>query len=201
MTSSMKTNDFGQHMIASLKLSTDKQNETEQKLHLKTTNTVTIPHISCFTESYLSGNKYSNPIWSIIRIRRKPLPNHRTTGIGTDTNITKVRTQTTTCIHGSTMEPRWSNCNIEKKHDHCLCKGNGSHEKMPPEQPKTVGNMTEIQHPRTSPDTVGEVMEMSCDKLPQMPKTSAFMFHHNFYPKPNIDLKDAEISQEIRQNL
>ena len=27
-----------------------------------------------------------------------------------------------------------------------------------------------------------------------MPEKSAFMFHHNFYPKPNIDLKDAVIS-------
>ena len=44
----MKTYDSGQWMIASLQISTDEQNETEQKLHLITTNTVTIPpqHIS-----------------------------------------------------------------------------------------------------------------------------------------------------------
>ena len=27
------------------------------------------------------------------------------------------------------------------------------------------------------------------------------MFHHIFYPKPRIDLKDAEISEETRQKL
>ena len=27
------------------------------------------------------------------------------------------------------------------------------------------------------------------------------MFHHNFYPKPKIDLKDDEISEETRQKL
>ena len=27
------------------------------------------------------------------------------------------------------------------------------------------------------------------------------MFHHNFFPKPKIDLKDADISQETRQKL
>ena len=34
-----------------------------------------------------------------------------------------------------------------------------------------------------------------------MPEKSAFIFHHNFYPKPKIDLKDAEISKETRQHL
>ena len=27
------------------------------------------------------------------------------------------------------------------------------------------------------------------------------MFHHNFYPKPKIDLKDTEISEETRSKL
>ena len=27
------------------------------------------------------------------------------------------------------------------------------------------------------------------------------MFHHNFYPKPKIDLQDTEISEETRQKL
>ena len=34
-----------------------------------------------------------------------------------------------------------------------------------------------------------------------MPEKSAFMFPHNFYPKPKIDLRDAEISKETRQKL
>ena len=27
------------------------------------------------------------------------------------------------------------------------------------------------------------------------------MFHHNFYPKPTVDLEDADLTQEIRQKL
>ena len=48
IASSLKTNNSGQWMIASLKLSTVKQNETELKIHLITTKTVTIPphHVS-----------------------------------------------------------------------------------------------------------------------------------------------------------
>ena len=34
-----------------------------------------------------------------------------------------------------------------------------------------------------------------------MPEKSAFMFHHNFYLKPKVDLEDADITQEIRQNV
>ena len=48
---------------------------------------------------------------------------------------------------------------------------------------------------------VGEVTEITLEKLLPVPEKSAFMLHHNFYPKPKIDLKDAEISQETRQKL
>ena len=34
-----------------------------------------------------------------------------------------------------------------------------------------------------------------------MPEKSAFMFHHNFYPKPKVDLEDGGIIQETRQIL
>ena len=34
-----------------------------------------------------------------------------------------------------------------------------------------------------------------------MPEISAFLFHHNFYPKLRIDFKDAKISQERQQKL
>ena len=39
----MKTNNFRQYTVASLKISADEQNETEHKLCLITTFTVTIP--------------------------------------------------------------------------------------------------------------------------------------------------------------
>ena len=34
-----------------------------------------------------------------------------------------------------------------------------------------------------------------------MPETSAFVFHHNFYQKPKIDLKSTEMSKETRQKI
>ena len=61
--------------------------------------------------------------------------------------------------------------------------------------------MTDIQSPTPSFNTVGEVTERSHEELLPMPEKSAFIFHHNFYPKPKIDLKDAEISAETRQKL
>ena len=52
--------------------------------------------------------------------------------------------------------------------------------------------------PRTSINTVEEFMEISHDKLPQMPEKSIFMFHHNFYPRPKVDLEDGDIIQETK---
>ena len=34
-----------------------------------------------------------------------------------------------------------------------------------------------------------------------MPKTSAFTFHHNFYPKPKVKLGDAVISDETQGTI
>ena len=34
-----------------------------------------------------------------------------------------------------------------------------------------------------------------------MPEHSAFTFHHNFYPKPKIDIEDAKISEEMQNRL
>ena len=44
-------------------------------------------------------------------------------------------------------------------------------------------------------------MEVLHDKLAPLPEKSDFMFHHNFYPKPNVHLKDGNIMQDIRQKL
>ena len=52
-------------------------------------------------------------------------------------------------------------------------------EKGSPEQFENLGKVTEWQPPRTSTDTVGEVMEIFHNKLPPMPENLAFMFHHN----------------------
>ena len=76
--------------------------------------------------------------------------------------------------------------NIEKKHDHWLCKGIGLHGKRSPNDWNTIS--------RKSPNTVEEVMEISHDKIPPMPEKSAFMFHHNFYPNLKVELKDTDIS-------
>ena len=34
-----------------------------------------------------------------------------------------------------------------------------------------------------------------------MSEKSAFTFHHNFYPNPKVDMQDADITQEIGQQL
>ena len=61
-------------------------------------------------------------------------------------------------------------------------------EKYPSEQLKNTRKIIETQPPRTSTDTVGEVMEILHDKLHTMPEKLAFMFCHNLYPKPKLDL-------------
>ena len=54
---------------------------------------------------------------------------------------------------------------------------------------ETVDKMTKIQPSTVSLDTVEEVMEISHKNFPPMPGKSAFMFHHNFYSKPKLNLK------------
>ena len=43
-------------------------------------------------------------------------------------------------------------------------------------------------------DKNSELTEISYENLSPIPEKSAFMFHHNFYPKTEIDLEDATIS-------
>ena len=50
-------------------------------------------------------------------------------------------------------------------------------------------------------ENIGDITEISHEKLPPMPKKSAFTFHHIFYPKPRIDLEDATISKETQHKL
>ena len=48
------------------------------------------------------------------------------------------------------------------------------------------------------PDFITKVTEISHEKLLPMPEKSALMFHHTFYPKPQM--KDAKISQKHNNN-
>ena len=48
---------------------------------------------------------------------------------------------------------------------------------------------------------IRKVVKISQDKLPPMPEKSGFTFYNNFYPKPQIYLKDAKISEEIQNKL
>ena len=72
--------------------------------------------------------------------------------------------------------------------------------KDPQEYLKNSGRTLKTHTPRTSIVTVEEDMEMLHDKLSPVPERSAYMFHHNFYPKSKVDLEDADISKETRQN-
>ena len=78
------------------------------------------------------------------------------------------------------MKPRWSDCNIKKKHDHQLFKRIRLYGKSPPDQLEAVGKMNEVQSPKTSFDIVRELNKISHEKLPSMPEKSAFMFHDTF---------------------
>ena len=72
--------------------------------------------------------------------------------------------------------------------------------KLTSEKSKIQGKS--IKHnPQTSTVTIGEVIEISHEKLPLMPEKLAFVFHHNFYLRPKVDLDNAEITPEIRQKL
>ena len=42
-------------------------------------------------------------------------------------------------------------------------------------------------------------MKISHDKLPPLPEKSAFMFHHNFYPRPKIDFKETRQKLQVLQ--
>ena len=61
----------------------------------------------------------------------------------------------------------------------------------------------EIQPLPTSFVTVGEVTEISHDKLLPIPEKSAFIWSSIiiFFLKPKIDLKDTDISKETMQKL
>ena len=50
-------------------------------------------------------------------------------------------------------------------------------------------------------ENIGEVNEISHEKLPPMSENSTFMFHHNFCPKPKTDLENAKISEETQHKL
>ena len=80
------------------KLSTEQQNETEEKIHLITNNTVTIPphHISLVPLKAI--NQTINTKFPSEALLEKE-----------DTNFKETRVLSTKCIHGSTMETQWSN--------------------------------------------------------------------------------------------
>ena len=65
----------------------------------------------------------------------------------------------------------------------CYVKESDYMEKAP--RANQNGKNTDIQLPRTSSDTAGDLMEISHNKLHPMPEIPAFMFHHNFYQTKN----------------
>ena len=72
-------------------------------------------------------------------------------------------------------------------------------EKDPPRTTKKLGKNHYNTAPKTSTVTVREVIEISHEKFLSMPEQLAFIFHHNFYPKPKVNLEDAEITLKIKQ--
>ena len=53
-----------------------------------------------------------------------------------------------------------------------------------------------LKHMIEQLDKIAELTDISHDKLPTIPEKSAFIFHHTSYPKSEIGLENATISQE-----
>ena len=201
---SMKTNDFGQWTIASLTISANEQTETEQKLCLITTNIVTIPpyHISIFPLQAINQEINTNiQPDALIEIEENTFLTIEQLDLILIPTLQKLGPSVSNVYMAVLWNPGDQTVTLKRKHDHDLCKWIWLHGKRPPRATwnsrKNDGNTTY----RTPSDTVWELTEISHDILPPMPEKIAFMFHNNFYPKPKIDLKDTEISQETRQKL
>ena len=69
----------------------------------------------------------------------------------------------------------------------------------------TIGYVREADyrenHISEHQNDTAELTEIPHEKLPPMSEKSTFMFHHSFYPKPKIDLEDAQIAQKMQKNL
>ena len=129
IASSMKTNNFVQWTVASLKY--QKENKTEQKLCLITTNTVTIQRYQISIAPLRAFNQAINNNMqpdALIETEENPFLAIEQPDLVLIPTLQKLGSRVP---DGSTMRPRWSNCNIEKKHDHWLCKGIRLHEKGP----------------------------------------------------------------------
>ena len=60
-----------------------------------------------------------------------------------------------------------------------------------------------VKKSQNEQENIGNSAEINQEKLPPppMPEKSAFTFHHNFYPKPKVKLKDGIISDETKEKL
>ena len=69
----------------------------------------------------------------------------------------------------------------------------------------TIGYIKESEYINKSQtgqqENMREVSKISQDKLPPLPKKSAFKFHHNFCSKPKVVLEDATISDKTQNRL
>ena len=133
IASSLKAINSGQWMIASLNISTDDQNETDQKLHLITTNTVTIPphHASFGPIKAINQTINTLFIWSILDIEASPFLTTEQSELILILTLQKLGFR----VPDTYMAVLWNSggqtLTIKKEHDHLLCKGIWIHGKRP----------------------------------------------------------------------
>ena len=108
-------------MIASLKISTDEQNETE-KIHLIRTKIVTMQPHHIFLVPLKAINQTINtkfPSEALLEIEENPVLTIEQTELVLATTLQKLRSQVPV---GSTVQPKWSNFNAEMEHYPCYIK-------------------------------------------------------------------------------
>ena len=113
-------------MIASLTISTDEQNETEQKLCLITTNTVTIPphHVSVVPLKAINQEMNTKfPSEALLEIEENPFPTIEQPELVLIPILQKLGSQVPDAYMAVLWIPGGQTLNIKKEHDHWVCKG------------------------------------------------------------------------------
>ena len=173
IATSLKTNNSGQQTIASLKISTDEQNETEPKICLIITTTVTIPphHISFVPLKVINQAINTRfPSEALLEIEENPFLTIEQPELVLMPTVQRLGSQVPNIYMAVLWHPIGQNLILKWNMTIGYIKESEHGEKWSPGTTKNSGKTIKVQPPKTSTFTVGEVIEISHDKLPPMPK-------------------------------
>ena len=175
----LKTSDSGQWTIALLKISTDEQNETELKIHLITTTTVTIPshHISLVPLKAIKqaiNTKFSSEaLLEIETVEQSELVLMPT--------LERLGSEVPGTYMAVLWNPSGQNLILKWNMTICYVRESDYKEKGPQEQLENSGKTIKTQPPDTSTVTIGEVIKISHDKLPPCQKKNQHLCSTTIY--------------------